>query len=196
MRHERHSANPSHDVAAARRLAGNGHYEAPSEPKTWIGLPGDPRHAVGRLLTLALADESLLYVKTRNFHWNVTGPHFVDLHKFLRKQYEVIGDAADEIAERVRSLGGHPTGSMAEFLRDARLVEQAPGEIPPARDMLSILLGDHEAVIRQLRKDVAECTDDHKDAGTADLLTGIMEKHELTAWQLRSLLADDHPHSA
>jgi len=153
-----------------------------------IGIPDDSRTRVIDILNTLLADEFLLYTKTRNYHWNVTGPQFNDLHKFFETQYEALDEVIDEVAERVRALGGRAFGTLEEFRANARLGEKA-GAVPAARDMLASLLGDHEALIRALRSDVDTVTDRHRDVGTADFLTGLLEQHEKSAWMLRSFLA-------
>ncbi len=152
-----------------------------------IGITDDNRQRVIAILNTLLADEFLLYTKTRNYHWNVTGPQFNDLHKFFEAQYEGLDDVVDEVAERARSLGGHALGTLAEFTRHTRLKERV-GESPDARAMLADLLADHETLIRQLRADLEEAMDTHRDAGTSDFLTGLMEKHEKMAWMLRAFL--------
>lgn len=154
-----------------------------------IGLPGQARDAIGRMLNKLLADEHVLYVKTRNYHWNVTGPHFHSLHEMLEEQYTQLAGQIDEIAERARSLGVVALGSMGEFLNEARLAEDN-GEPPAARAMVINLARDHEAMARQLRSDVDVCDEQHNDQGTADFLTGLMEAHEKTAWMLRSQAAE------
>jgi starvation-inducible DNA-binding protein len=150
-----------------------------------IGMPGQSREAVARLLNALLADEHVLYIKLRNYHWNVVGPHFQSLHELFEEQYEGLAGDIDEIAERVRALGQLATGTMAELAGQARLKEQ-PGAQPDADTMVANLVHDHEAVIRQMRQDIKRCTDDYGDEGTADLLTGLMEKHEKKAWMLRA----------
>jgi starvation-inducible DNA-binding protein len=152
-----------------------------------IGIPDDRRQKVIDLLNTLLADEFLLYTKTRNYHWNVTGPQFNDLHKFFEAQYEALDEVIDEVAERVRALGGRAFGTLEEFRAGARLGEK-PGTTPTAREMLSTLLEDHEALIRALREDVDTVNDRHHDVGTADFLTGRLEQHEKAAWMLRSFL--------
>lgn len=153
-----------------------------------IGLSDHGRHAVVRILNTTLADEYLLYTKTRNFHWNVEGPQFNDLHKFFEAQYEELDDVVDEVAERARSVGGKAIGTLAELAEAARLSEE-PGAHPDARGMVSALLADHESLIRELRGDLQTALDKHGDAGTSDFLTGLMEKHEKMAWMLRAFLA-------
>ena len=152
-----------------------------------IGIPEDSRQKVIDILNTLLADEFLLYTKTRNYHWNVTGPQFNDLHKFFESQYEALDEVIDAVAERARALGGRAAGSLEEFRKLARLGEEV-GKVPAARDMLAGLLADHEALARSLRADVATVTDKHKDTGTADFLTGLLEQHEKSAWMLRAFL--------
>jgi starvation-inducible DNA-binding protein len=156
---------------------------------TNIGLTEEQCEGVVLMLTTLLADEYLLYTKTRNYHWNVVGPQFNDLHKFLETQYEELEDIVDDVAERIRALGGKAIGTLAEFLKHTRLKE-SPGEYPQASEMLAHLRADHEATIRQLRVDLETCADRYHDMGTNDFLTGLMERHEKMAWMLRSFLAD------
>jgi len=150
-----------------------------------IGIADEPRRAVIGILNTLLADEYLLYTKTRNYHWNVVGPQFNDLHKFFESQYEELDDVVDDVAERARALGGHAQGTLAEFTKRARLKEQ-PGNDPDAKEMLAQLLADHETVVRHLRDDAEVTMAKHEDAGTNDFLIGLMEKHEKMAWMLRA----------
>ncbi|MDE2491722.1 MAG: DNA starvation/stationary phase protection protein [Elusimicrobia bacterium] len=152
-----------------------------------LGLKEPVRAKVLALLDPLLADEYLLYTKTRNFHWNVTGPQFHDLHKFFEAQYEALDGFVDDVAERSRALGGRALGSLAEFAKAARLKE-APGRAAKGGPMLAELLRDHEALIRSLRADV-DAASGLGDQGTADFLTGLMEEHEKMAWMLRSFLS-------
>ncbi len=152
-----------------------------------IGMNDAQRAAVVETLNSLLADEYLLYTKTRNYHWNVVGPQFNDLHKFFEAQYGELNDFVDEVAERARTLGGQALGTLAEFTQHARLKEQ-PGKAPDAKGMLATLLADHEAPIRHLRTDADAVMDKHKDAGTNDFLVGLMEKHEKMAWMLRAFV--------
>jgi starvation-inducible DNA-binding protein len=152
-----------------------------------IKLKDSHREGVVAILNTLLADEFVLGTKTRNCHWNVTGPHFHDLHKFFDAQYEELDEILDGVAERARALGGHAVGTLAEFLKLARLQEQL-GKYPNAQEMTAELLSDHETVIRQLRGDLEKCAKKFDDAGTADFLTGLMERHEKMAWMLRAIL--------
>jgi len=152
-----------------------------------IGMTESNRQSVVKILTALLADEYVLYTKTRNYHWNVVGAQFNDLHKFFEAQYEALDDIVDDVAERSRALGGAAIGTLAEFSEHTRLKEE-PGRYPAAATMLAALLADHESLIRTLRADLATAIDKHADAGTSDFLTGLMEKHEKMAWMLRAFL--------
>lgn len=154
-----------------------------------IGLPGQSRAEVGRVLNKLLADEHVLYVKTRNYHWNVVGPKFKSLHEFFEEQYDKLAETIDEIAERARALDVRAAGTMSEFKELARLDEE-PETVPSAEGMLANLTRDHEAIIQQLRADIERCEDELGDVGTADFLTGLLSEHEKQAWMLRAFLKD------
>lgn len=156
--------------------------------KPAIGLTDKSRAGVAAILNTVLADEYVLYTKTRNYHWNVVGPQFNDLHKFFESQYEAIDETIDEVAERVRALGEPSAGSMAEFLKLARLKESASEKKLTAEKMIEHLLHDHEALITTLREDLETVASKFKDTGNQDFLTGLMEEHEKMAWMLRSYL--------
>lgn len=151
-----------------------------------IGLSKENRASLVQRLNKLLADEHLLYTKTRSYHWNVTGIHFTTLHALFEEHYNHIQLMADEIAERNRMLGGISIGTMAEFLEESRLSENA-GTVPTATDMIANLLDDHEQIISSLRDDIEACSEEFKDEGTADLLVGTMRSHEKMAWMLRCM---------
>jgi starvation-inducible DNA-binding protein len=153
-----------------------------------LGLTAGQTEGVLALLASVLADAHVLYIKTRNYHWNVTGPNFQQLHALFETQYTALEAEIDGVAERMRSLGGQAPGTMAEYLRLASLREQ-PGLLPGADGMLHALVADHEALVRTLREAVDCSGDNYHDAGTADFLTGLMEAHEKTVWMLRAHLA-------
>ncbi len=140
------------------------------------------------LLSVILSDEMTLYIKTRKFHWNVAGESFMELHKLFEAQYTELETIIDEVAERTNKLGGKTIGTMNEFTLLSRIVEH-PNKYPVQKAMISELLSDHETLIAELRKDIDVCTDDNHDAGTADLLTGILQQHETIAWILRRYLS-------
>ena len=146
-----------------------------------LGLDANSRSAIIELLNVALSDEILLATKTRSLHWNVRGITFFGLHALFDAQYQQLCRISDEMAERVRMLGGVASGSLRGYLDQARLVEQP--EDPP--DVLR-LLADHESVIRFLREDGKRCMDEYEDEGTRDLLISTMRAHEKMAWMLRS----------
>lgn len=152
-----------------------------------IGIKDDDRAAVANLLNTLLADEYVLYTKARNFHWNVVGPDFSELHAFFETQYEEINEIIDDVAERARTLGGNALGTLAEFLKTARLKER-PGEYAADQSMLKQLADDQEAIVRFLRADLETCAEKYRDMGTSDFLTGLMERHEKMAWMARSFL--------
>lgn len=131
------------------------------------------------------ADTYLLYVKTQNFHWNVTDPRFFSLHKFLEGQYEELAENIDVIAERIRALGEKALGSMREFLEFTRLEESK--STLTANDMLKALLHDHESIIQWLRSTI-EQVQKLGDEGTADLFINRLRAHEKMAWMIRSHL--------
>ncbi|MFH1497969.1 MAG: DNA starvation/stationary phase protection protein [Verrucomicrobiota bacterium] len=156
--------------------------------KTNIGLPSKTREHTVDLLSRLLADEHVLYIKTRNFHWNVTGPHFSALHALFEEHYTALAGTIDDIAERIRALGAYAPGSMKEFSKLARLKEAPGGSLADTR-MLTALLADHESIIRQLRADITVTGDKLGDEATTDFLTGLLAAHEKTAWMLRATLS-------
>jgi starvation-inducible DNA-binding protein len=151
-----------------------------------IGLDAKVRSLVVKQLSAILADQHVLYTKTRNFHWNLTGHRFHTLHEFFEKQYEALAQAIDQTAERIRMMGHASPGSMKEFLAQATLREVS-GALISGDEAIAALRDDHEAAARELRKAV-DAVDEAGDAGTADFLTDLLKEHEQTAWMLRSFL--------
>ena len=149
------------------------------------GIPADDRTAIAEGLSRLLADSYTLYLKTHNFHWNVTGPMFQTLHTMFEQEYTELAIAVDEIAERIRSLGHPAPGSYAAFARLGS-IEEAEG-VPQAKEMIGELVKGHEAVAKTARS-VFPAAEQGHDEVTADLLTQRMAVHEKTAWMLRSLL--------
>jgi starvation-inducible DNA-binding protein len=154
-------------------------------PKIDIGISKTQRKAIADGLSRLLADEYTLYLKTHNFHWNVTGPMFSTLHLMFETQYTELALAVDQVAERIRALGFPAPGSYREFAKLSSIAE-ASGS-PDAKAMIRQLVDGQEAVARTARE-VFPLADDANDQPTADLLTQRMEVHEKTAWMLRSLL--------
>ena len=155
--------------------------------KVNIGLSDEQRAGVIELLNHDLADTYLLIIKTRKHHWDVVGPQFRSLHELWDEQYTAMSETADNIAERIRALGGYPVGTAKGFLDYASIPEH-PGDIPDAFGMLDRLVDDHEQIIRNLRQHIDRCSDDFHDEGTADFLTGLMEEHEEMAWMRRPFI--------
>jgi len=153
-----------------------------------IGISGQDRKAISQDLAQFLSDSFTLYLKTHNFHWNVTGPMFNSLHAMFMDQYTEQWNALDETAERIRALGYNAPGSYAEFIRLSSITEE-PGltEAPDWREMVAQLVHGNEAVCRTARKALAHA-DEAGDDPTVDLLTQRLQVHEKNAWMLRSLL--------
>jgi starvation-inducible DNA-binding protein len=150
------------------------------------GIPRENLKKIANILNDDLADEYVLLTKTRNYHWNVEDPRFNDLHKFFEEQYALISASIDEIAERVRAVGGKTRATLKEFINSSQIGEDV-GSYPEADTMLGNLLSDHETIIKTLRKNVKECQD-LNDEATANFLTEKMEEHEKMAWMLRSFI--------
>ena len=153
-----------------------------------IGIPDKQRAKIAEALSHMLADSYILYLKTHNFHWNVTGPMFQTLHIMFMNQYTEQWNALDLIAERIRALGYPAPGSYKRYAGLSSIKEEEG--VPAARDMILQLVAGQEAVVRTARAafKVADAADDQP---TADLLTQRMEIHEKNAWMLRSLLEDE-----
>jgi starvation-inducible DNA-binding protein len=150
-----------------------------------IGISKKDRSEIAGGLGRFLADTYTLYLKTHNFHWNVTGPMFQTLHLMFETQYNELWLATDAIAERIRSLGHTAPGTYAEFAKLSSIKE--PTGIPKATDMIKQLVEGHEAVVRTGRS-LFPAAEKASDEATADLLTQRIQIHEKTAWMLRSLL--------
>ncbi|MES2575854.1 MAG: DNA starvation/stationary phase protection protein [Bacteroidota bacterium] len=149
-----------------------------------IGITEDHLQKANNLLSVVLSDEMTLYVKTRKFHWNVSGESFMELHKLFEDHYKQLELIIDEVAERIGKLGSKAIGTMDEFTKLSRLKEN-PNKYPVQKTMISELLADHETLISELRKDIDKSADENHDAGTADLLTKVLQQHETIAWILR-----------
>ena len=150
-----------------------------------IGIKDKDRKAIADGLSRLLADTYTLYLKTHNFHWNVTGPMFQTLHLMFETQYNELALAVDLVAERIRALGYPAPGTYSEYAKLSSIKETAG--VPKATDMIKLLVEGQEAVVRTARS-VFPLVDKVNDEATADLLTQRMQVHEKTAWMLRSLL--------
>ncbi|MFQ3595913.1 MAG: Dps family protein [Sphingomonadaceae bacterium] len=158
----------------------------PSADTLDIGIPAEQLQAITQGLSRVLADTYTLYLKTHNYHWNVTGPQFNTLHAMFMQQYTEMWAAVDEIAERIRALGAFAPGSYSDFAKLATVKE--PAGVPDAEAMVAELAADQATVVRTAREvfALAEAADDQP---TADLLTQRMQIHEKYAWMLRAMLA-------
>ena len=139
------------------------------------------------LLSIVLASEMVLYVKTRKAHWNVSGTNFYLLHKAFEDQFKEIEKIIDQVAERVGMLGDHSIATFAEFEKMSLLKEQGEKNQSP-KDCLKELLNDHERLAVQIRKNIVTAEENYLDAGTASFFTSLLEKHEAMAWGLRRTL--------
>lgn len=151
-----------------------------------IGISDKDRKKIADGLSRLLADTYTLYLKTHNFHWNVTGPMFNTLHLMFEQQYTELALAVDLIAERIRALGYPAPGSYSAYAKLSS-IKEAEGQ-PKAEQMVKQLVEGQEAVVRTARK-VFPAAEKASDEPTADLLTQRMQVHEKNAWMLRSLLA-------
>jgi starvation-inducible DNA-binding protein len=158
----------------------------PASPPIDIGIGEEQRKRIADGLSRLLADTYTLYLKTHNFHWNVTGPMFQTLHLMFETQYVELSTAVDLIAERIRALGFPAPATYAQFSKLSS-VKEVDG-VPPAEEMIRQLVDGQEAVVRTARS-IFPLVDEASDEPTADLLTQRMQVHEKTAWMLRSLLA-------
>lgn len=152
-----------------------------------IGIKKEQLSAVAHALNSILADEFILYTKTRNAHWNIESPDFYSKHLFFETQYEQLDEIVDSVAERIRSLGHYAPASLKTFLELTHLSERLHEE-NDAAGFIKELLTDHESVIIRLREKINEFANSHHDLGTSDFVTGLMETHEKMAWMLRSHL--------
>lgn len=152
-----------------------------------IGIKQDNLAAVAHSLGKILADEFVLYTKTRKAHWNVEGPDFYNKHIFFEKQYGELEQTIDDVAERIRTLGHFPPATLKEYLQLTHLSEKS-GDKNDSASYIKELLSDHESILIHLRENIDDYADALNDAGSSDYITGLMEMHEKMAWMLRSHL--------
>ncbi|AWL13422.1 Antigen TyF1 [Saliniradius amylolyticus] len=149
-----------------------------------IGINSEDRNAVADGLKRLLADSYTLYLQTHNFHWNVTGPQFRELHLMFEEHYTELAEAVDDIAERIRTLGVESPGTYKAFSKLTAIEETE--EVPAAAEMVVILTKSHEQVVRTARE-VLATAQKADDESTAALVSDRMAIHEKTAWMLRSM---------
>jgi starvation-inducible DNA-binding protein len=156
-----------------------------NEMKTNIAINDIDRQALGLQLAKLMADEYVLYTKTRNADWNVEGPDFHNRHRFLESQYELLENFIDDIAKRIRSLGHYAPATLADFLKLTRLSEQTSNPNDSKRFMAELLV-DHENIVMILRGLIIAFAEENADAGTRYFVTKLMEDHKKMAWTLRA----------
>ncbi|WP_068086248.1 Dps family protein [Polycladidibacter stylochi] len=155
-----------------------------------LGLTSSAREQTAKVLNSLLADEFVLLVKTWNCHWNIRGNSFLSQHMLLDEQYHSLIEIVDDVAERMRALGCHPLGSMHAFHEHTRLKEIPHSKpLPDAQEMVSALVQDHEAIVRELRLYHDSIEQRQHDVGTISLMEDLILKHEKMAWFLRAHLA-------
>jgi starvation-inducible DNA-binding protein len=155
--------------------------------KTEIGITDSNRQAVAIELSKLLADETVLYTKTKNAHWNIEGADFYDKHKFCETQFGQLDEMIDAIAERIRSIGHYAPATLKSYLSLTHLTEEMRAH-NDSQGFIKESLSDHESIISFLREHIRSFTNDFHDAGSSDFITGLMETHEKMAWFLRSHL--------
>lgn len=153
-----------------------------------IGISPQNLAEVAQSLSKILADEYVLYTKTRKAHWNIEGPDFYNKHKFFEEQYNQLDEIIDEVAERIRKLGHYAPASLKEFLALTHLSED-DRQKNDSQGYLKMLLADHESILIHLRENINNYAGPLKDLGSSDYITGLMEKHETMAWMLRAHLS-------
>ena len=142
---------------------------------------------ISELMKEILADEFVLYTKARNYHWNVTGPHFYGLHSAFEKIYDELAEDIDAVAERIRVLGSKAPGTLKEFLTLSTLNEE-PGKYPDHLSMVQNIVNDFEIVIDKLNSAASKMQNEFSDEVSAGMFYGFVEKYQKTVWMLKSLL--------
>jgi starvation-inducible DNA-binding protein len=173
------------------RLKGNTYicfnHSKSSHMKTNIGITDENRAAVSVQLSKLLADEFVLYTKTRNAHWNVEGPDFHSMHLFFESQYNALDNTMDSVAERIRTIGHYAPATLKSFLELTHLTEVIANE-NDSLGFIKELVEDHQTIIEFIRGNIDPIGNKYHDMGTSDFITGLMEEHEKMAWMLRSHL--------
>lgn len=159
----------------------------PQQLQANLGLDQSAHQGVANLFCQALADEFTFYTKLRKYHWNVTGPDFFVLHEAFEEQYTNVETTIDEIAEYIRTYGVFAPGTLEEF-RQITTLEESPGTVPSAADMVADVVSDHEKIIQNLREMVDKCESQYEDVAAADILTGYIIEHQKAAWMMRAFI--------
>lgn len=152
-----------------------------------IGISEEHRAEISQVLSHILADEFVLYTKTRNAHWNIEGPDFHAMHIMFESQYNELAEIIDNVAERIRTLGHYAPATLKQMLQLTHLTEQTR-EKNDSSGFIKELLSDHESIVINIRTQINRLAEKLKDIGTSDYLTGLTQYHEKLAWMLRSHL--------
>ena len=150
-----------------------------------IGVTESNTQAVATELAKLLADEYVLFTKTKNAHWNIEGPDFYEKHKFFEMQFGQLHQIIDDVAERIRTLGHYNSATLKKFLELTHLSEETVGK-NDSKTYMNDLLVDHESIIIHCRENVNRFANEYKDTGTSDFVTGLLKEHEKMAWLLRA----------
>lgn len=150
-----------------------------------IGIKEEARQQVATILSHLVADEFVLFTKTRNAHYNVEGIDFHAMHVYFEEQYGTLEENVDAIAERIRQLGHYAPSSLKDYLKLTHLTEERDNAGNDSKSWIKDLLKDHEAIIIYIRENI-EQIEELNDNGTADFLIGLMTEHEKLAWMLRA----------
>ncbi len=152
-----------------------------------IGIEDTNRQAVAMELSKLLADETVLYTKTKNAHWNVEGVDFIEKHLFFETQFGQLDGIIDRVAERIRTIGHYAPATLKSYLSLTHLTEASRAD-NDSLGFINELLEDHESIVMNLREHAKPIAEDYNDLGTSDFITGLMATHEKMAWFLRSHL--------
>ncbi len=160
--------------------------KSPTTPN--LGIPQKDVKAMADSLNQLLSDQHVLYIKMRNFHWNLVGPSFVEVHEFIEKLYNNIAEDIDQVAERINQLGQTSLGSMQEFLKNSILKESEGGKKLQEAAITELAI-DNDFMARKLRELISEFDESYNDPGTVDLFTRLLQSHEKSAWMLRRYIS-------
>jgi len=151
-----------------------------------LGILETHLQAVSQEMNKLLADEVVLYIKTRNYHWNIEGPNFNEMHIFYERQFLELDKIMNQIAERIRTIGHYTEARLEDYLKLTKLIETPHTNFQ--NDQLRYLLASHETIINNLRRLIPLFADKHKDIGSSDFITQLLGKHEKMAWMVRAYL--------
>jgi starvation-inducible DNA-binding protein len=175
------------DTSSVRKMHPSFNKQTNTKKTPPVGRANDSSGLVQGLNQL-LSDEYALFTKTLNYHWNVTGPRFHSIHSFLETHYRTLLENIDDVAERIREVGGQPYGTMTEFVQTSQIKEK-PGFYPEASHMISDLLHDHNQIQSATTNMIENGKSLPLDPGSEDFLTGLLKQHEEMAWMLKSHLS-------